>query len=184
MAGSGKSTLAKGLVTLLKAERIYVGGIRRELAQKKGLTLGELNTYALTHPETDVDVDKAAAAQARKEEKKGKIVIVEGRTQFHFLPESIKIFVKVSPEVAAQRIWKDLQDEQKKSARNEGNFSSWEEVKKSVIRRDEEDAKRYLKYYGFDHRKESNYDFVLDSSKLSIDEELAAVMKFLKKKMR
>ena len=70
--GSGKSTAAEMLSKKLKAERIYVGGIRRELAREKGMTLQELNQYAATHPETDVDVDKKAAAQARELEKKKK----------------------------------------------------------------------------------------------------------------
>jgi len=56
--GSGKSTVAKIIQKELDAERIYVGGIRREIARKKGMTLQELNVYAQTHPETDVDVDK------------------------------------------------------------------------------------------------------------------------------
>ena len=39
--GSGKSTVAKIIVETLNAERIYVGGIRRELAREKGMTLQE-----------------------------------------------------------------------------------------------------------------------------------------------
>jgi len=91
-AGSGKSTVAKSLVEKLDAERIYVGGVRRELARSKGMTIGELNEYALTHPETDVEVDNKAALRARELESMGELVIVEGRVQYHFLPESIKIF--------------------------------------------------------------------------------------------
>src|SRR3989344_9207948 len=120
--GSGKSTVAKILAEKLKAERIYVGGIRRDLAREKEMTLIELNEYAKTHPETDVDVDKKAANLARELEKKGKIVIVEGRMQFYFLPESVKVFIKVNVEEAAKRIWKDLQQKKTKQARNEGEI--------------------------------------------------------------
>ena len=102
--GSGKSTVAKILAEKLKAERLYVGGMRRELARQKGMTLAELNEYAKTHPETDVDVDKEAAVRARLADKKKKVVIVEGRTQYHFLPESIKIYIKVDLEEGARRI--------------------------------------------------------------------------------
>jgi cytidylate kinase len=59
--GSGKSTIAQELAKKLKAKRIYVGEIRREIARKKGLTLAELNKYAEKHPETDVDIERLLA---------------------------------------------------------------------------------------------------------------------------
>ncbi len=180
--GSGKSTVAKILLQKLNAERIYVGGIRRDLAREKGLTLQELNEYARTHPETDVDVDQKAAAEARHLEKKGKIVIVEGRTQFHFLPESIKVFIKVDPTVGAQRIWKDLQSKATQQERNEGNINSLEETKRSTQEREEIDAQRFLKYYGIDHRDQSQYDLVLDSTKESAEEIAGRVLKYLQAK--
>ncbi|MEK6939665.1 MAG: (d)CMP kinase [Nanoarchaeota archaeon] len=182
--GSGKSTAAEMLAKKLKAERIYVGGIRRELAREKGLTLQELNQYAATHPETDVDVDKKAAATARELEKKGKIVIVEGRTQFHFLPESVKIFMKVNPEEGAKRIWKDLQNKATQEKRNEGNIPSFEAMKKRIYEREEEDAARYKKYYKIDHRDESPYDLVIDTTKLTPTETVEKIISFITPKMK
>lgn len=177
--GSGKSTAAKILVKKLDAERIYVGGIRRELAREKGMTLQELNEYAKTHPETDVDVDQKAASLAREMDKTAKYVVVEGRTQFHFLPESLKVFMKVSLEEGARRIWKELQDKSAQEARNEGEISSFEEMKKNVQEREEEDAARYQKYYSFDHRDESHYDFVLDTSDITAEEAAEKVLDFI-----
>lgn len=179
--GSGKSTVAEILAKKLGAERIYVGGIRRELARKMNMTLQELNEYAKDHPETDVDVDKQAAAQARELGKK-KMVIVEGRTQFHFLPESLKIFMKVEPEEGARRIWKDLQDKITQQRRNEGNITSFEAMKKRIHERENEDSARYKKYYNIDHRKESQYDLVLDTTKLSAEEAAEKVYNFIKSK--
>ncbi|PIN87518.1 hypothetical protein COV12_03490 [Candidatus Woesearchaeota archaeon CG10_big_fil_rev_8_21_14_0_10_32_24] len=181
--GSGKSTIAKILLKKLNAERIYVGGIRRDLAKEKGMTLEELNEYAKTHPETDVDVDEKAAEKARTLEKQGKIVIVEGRTQFHFIPESIKIYVKVDPNVGAERIWKDLQKKELAEQRNEGNIISLEQLKASVILREEQDAARYKKYYGIDNRKESQFDLVVDSTVPSAEEVADEIMKYTERKV-
>lgn len=178
--GSGKSTAAEMLAKKLKAERIYVGGIRRELAREKGMTLQELNQYAATHPETDVDVDKMAAAKARELEKKGAMVIVEGRTQFHFLPESIKIFMKVKPEEGAKRIWKDLQNKAAQEKRNEGNIASFEAMKKRIYEREEEDAARYKKYYHLDHRDERQYDVIIDTTTISAEEAVEKILQFIK----
>ena len=177
--GSGKSTAAEMLAKRLKAERIYVGGIRRELAREKGMTLQELNQYATTHPETDVDVDKKAAAQARELETKNKIIIVEGRTQFHFLPQSIKIFMKVNPEEGAKRIWKDLQNKKAQEKRNEGNIPSFEAMKKRIYEREEEDAARYKKYYGIDHRNQSQYDLIVDTTALTPEETVEKIASFI-----
>ncbi len=179
--GSGKSTIAKQLQQLLHAERIYVGGIRRELAREKGMTLEELNVYARTHPETDVDVDKKAAAEAREMERKGKVVLVEGRTQYHFLPESIKIYIKVDPEEGARRIWNDLQQKETQQQRNEGDITSFEQMKKRTRQREEEDALRYKKYYGINHRDEKQYDFVIDTTKMTADEATKKVLLYIKK---
>ncbi|MEK6900051.1 MAG: cytidylate kinase family protein [Nanoarchaeota archaeon] len=177
--GSGKSTVAAILVQKLSAERIYVGGIRREIARQKGMTLQELNEYAKTHPETDIDVDKKAAADAKALDKKGKKVIVEGRTQFHFLPESLKIFIKVDPDEGARRIWKDLQDKDTQQKRNEGNIKSFEAMKKRIYEREEEDAARYKKYYGFDHRDRSHYDLILDSTNISAEKIAESIINFI-----
>ena len=180
--GSGKSTIARILAERLKAERIYVGGIRRELARKKGMTLEELNVYAQTHPETDVDVDTKAAEQAKALDKKGKIVIVEGRTQFYFLPSSLKMYISVSPEEGARRIWKDLQLATTKEARNEGKITSLAQLKKSLVEREENDAQRYQKYYGFDHRGRHNYDYVVNTTAITAKQAAEKILKIVKQK--
>ena len=106
-------------------------------------------------------------------------MIVEGRTQFHFLPESLKIFIKVSPEEGARRIWKELQNKEAQEQRNEGNIESFEMMKKRIYEREDEDASRYEQYYGFDHRDESHYDLVLDTTSMDVEEAVEKVMGFV-----
>ena len=148
-AGSGKSTIAKSLAEKLSAERIYVGGIRRQLAADMGMDLAQLNEYALTHPETDINVDESAAKKARALAEKN-IVIAEGRTQFYFIPESIKLYIKVDPKEGARRIWQDLQNEINKNQRNEGRFNSLQEVEEYQKIRQANDLARYQQYYQLD----------------------------------
>ncbi|MAF99375.1 MAG: hypothetical protein CMH61_02075 [Nanoarchaeota archaeon] len=179
--GSGKSTIAKILQSELQAERIYVGGIRRELARSKGMTLEELNEYAQTHPETDVDVDKAATKVAR--ESQNKFVLVEGRVMFHFLPESLKIYIKVSDEEGAKRIWKDLQNKETQQERNEGNIQSFEEMKTRLKERTQNDAKRYEKYYQLNPYDESHYDFILDTTTITAQQGADRILEYIKKNL-
>jgi cytidylate kinase len=178
--GSGKSTIAKILCKKLKAARIYVGGIRRQMAKSKGLTLAELNQYALTHPETDIDVDKAAAKKARSLAKK-KTVIVEGRVMFYFLPESFKIFIKVDITEAAKRIWPDLQNKKLSKARNEAKITSLAELKKSLKARMANDKIRYKKYYNLNFTKTSNYDLIIDTTKITAIQATTKILKALPK---
>lgn len=180
--GSGKSTVAKNLIKLLKAKRIYVGGIRRKLAKKKKMTLAELNEYALTHPETDVDIDKAAAKDAREKAKKN-IVVVEGRTQFHFLPESIKLFFKVSSKEGAKRIWKELKKKEAQLRRNEGSFKSMSDLEKSLKEREKNDLKRYKKYYKINFLDKKNYDLIIDTTNISALEVTKKAYDFITKRI-
>lgn len=182
-SGSGKSTVAKALVEKYNAQRIYVGGIRRQLAKDMNMTLAELNEYALTHPETDVDVDKKAAENARELAQKF-LVVVEGRTQFYFLPESIKLYIKVDLEEGAKRIWKAMQEDEVKKQRNEANVNSFEELLAKTKRREQNDKERYKKYYNLNTTDESHYDFVLDTSHIGIAESIEKVANFIENKLQ
>jgi cytidylate kinase len=178
--GSGKSTIAQKLAEQLSAERIYVGAIRRELAREKGMTLEQLNEYGMTHPETDVDIDQRIAIEAREAAKKG-IVIVEGRVQFHFIPESFKIFIHVAVEEGARRIWKQMQNEADKKMRNEGEVKDINVLTEDIKKRIDNDKKRYKKYYKLDHTDESHYDLVIDTTKITADQATAKILKALPK---
>ncbi|MCD4761276.1 cytidylate kinase family protein [bacterium] len=180
--GSGKSTIAQALEKKFNAQRIYVGGIRRQIAKDKGMTLAELNKYALTHPETDVDVDKKAAKDARQSVKE-KNVIVEGRPQFHFLPESIKLFIKVDIKEGAKRIWLSLQEPKNKGKRNEANVSNQAELEQKVIERNKNDWQRYKKYYDLDFTDESQYDFILDTTNINAQEATQKIIEFINSKI-
>ena len=178
--GSGKSTVAKMLVQKLGLERINIGAIMRQLAQQKEMTLEKLTAYAKNHPEIDREVDHKTRDQARVLAQKGKNVLVEGRVQFFFLPESIKIFLKVDFEEAAKRILKDLQNAEKRRERNEEVVLSLPKVKEKIIRREEEDAQRYKKLYGLDHRDEKQYDLIINTTSLTPEKAVEKILSYLK----
>jgi CMP/dCMP kinase len=177
LPGSGKSTVSKILEKKLGFERIYVGGIRRELARSKGMNLEELNEYALNNPETDIDVDKEAAKQARLK----KNAIVEGRTQFHFIPESIKVYLTIDFDEGAKRIWKQIQNEEEKNKRNEDKINSFEEMKKSLKKRIENDTKRYIKYYNLNCYDKKHYDLIINTTNIRPEKVADKILKFIKK---
>ncbi len=177
--GSGKSTVAKKIVNQLGYERIYAGGMMREMARERGITLEELMTQAKTDTKIDQEVDERVATEARKYDSDGKNVLVEGRVQYHFLPESTKIYVWVEPRTGAERIWKDLQDQETATRRNQVMASSVDEVLKNSADREAGDAQRYLKLYNTDHRLKENYDFVVDTTNITAVEATEKVLKYI-----
>ncbi|RME54225.1 hypothetical protein D6777_04475 [Candidatus Woesearchaeota archaeon] len=163
--GSGKSVIAKFLAEKFNLKYYSIGNIRRELAKKRGLTILQ---YNLLNEDTDTEVDNFQKQLSKQDN-----IIVEGRLAFHFLPRSIKIFLEVSPEVAAKRILKDPRD-------SESQYKSEHDLVNDIKKRKENDRQRYLKLYNIDPYEKSNFDFVLDTSNLSLDEVKNRVPEFIK----
>lgn len=172
--GSGKSTIAQMLADKLAWKRYYIGGLRREIAKKKGMTLAEYNELGEKDPKTDQEIDEYQEELAKKEDN----FIIEGRTSWYFIPQSLKIYLDVSQEVGAKRIFMNLQH---KNDRNEANnLNSLEDVLKSNQRRLESDRTRYRKYYNIDVYDPKNYDFYLDTTNLNSEAVFQAVYEYVK----
>ena len=92
--------------------------------------------------------------------------------------------MKVDPEEGARRIWKDLQNKKTQEQRNEGNITSFEAMKKRIYEREEEDAARYQKYYRFDHRDESQYDLIIDTTALTPEEVSQRIINYIKSRKK
>jgi len=175
--GAGKSSVAKKLAKKLGWPRYYIGGLRRQKAKQKGMSLEEYNKLGEKDPSTDLEVDKYQEKLGKTEDN----FIIEGRTSWYFIPHSFKIFLDVDPKVGAQRVWKALQE---KNDRNEGNISSVEEMKKSLQKRKESDKLRYKKYFDIDVYNKSHYDLVIDTTKQTVNETFDLVYKIIKKKLQ
>lgn len=173
--GSGKTTLSRQLAEKLNLPYIYVGGIRRKMAEERGMTLAEFNKLGETDPSTDVDVDNRVVEEVSKLDS----AIIEGRTMFHFFPNSIKVFLTVDIDEAAKRIYNDQSHSRKNEAQN---FSGVEEVKQNIVERRKTDDFRYKKYYGIDAYNPENFDFPLDTTNLTPEQTLAKVLEYLESK--
>ena len=165
--GSGKSTIAKLVVQKLRYERVYAGSIMRDTAREQGLTLEQFMSYLSTNPKVEQEIDYKVRDIAYALERTKKNILVEGRVQYHLIPNSIKIYIKVDAKEGARRILKDLQDTQTSQQRNQQIASTIEEVIKLNEQREETDAQRYQKLYGIDHRIETQYDLVIDTTNIT-----------------
>lgn len=163
-AGSGKTTIAKMLSAKLGWPRYYMGEIRRRKAKKKGMTLAEYNKLGEIDPSTDLEVDEYQKELAKKKDN----FIIEGRTSWYFIPRSLKIYFDVREKEGAKRIFNDLR---KNAERNEDkNIKTYQNVLQSLRERKKSDIKRYGKYYNIDIYNKKNYNCVIDTTNLNINE--------------
>lgn len=158
--GSGKSTLAKRLADALAWPRYYMGGMRREAATKKGLTLAQYNKLGESDPQTDLEVDEYQKKLGETTDN----FVIEGRTSWHFIPQSLKFYLDVSDEEGAKRIFDAGRSGEDK------NMNTLEDVLNSVRLRKISDRKRYLQFFGIDTYDLNNYDHVIDTTHLTPDE--------------
>jgi len=169
LPGSGKSTVGKKLAEKLGFERIYMGGILRKIADNKGVTILELMKQADSDSSIDEEVDKMVTDFGRKKDN----FIMESRTAFHFIPDSLKVYIKVNLDEGAKRIFKDLDKEERDE---EDKANSAGNLRKMLEQRADIDKERYMKYYGIDYTDESNYDLVVDSTNITADEVVDRIM--------
>lgn len=167
MPGSGKTTTAEIIAKKLGMGFYSIGKMQREIANKKGISLGDLSKLEEQSPEVDKEIDDFQKELAKKDN-----IIVDSRLGFYFIPNSLKIFLKVDLKEAARRVIKYERADEK--------FSSEEEAIKSLKKRMKSEDERYKKYYGIkDFRDEKNYDFVLDTTNIEKQEAVKKILEFI-----
>ena len=150
--GSGKSTVSKILIEALGAEYYSTGAIVRSVAEKRGMTVVELNKYMETHPELDNEIDDGIAKLSDDPRR----LIIDSRMAWHFTGGTFKIYLSTDIETSALRIM---------SANRKGEHAaSLEETISETRARRESEKKRYLEQYGVDIKDLSNYDLIVDTT--------------------
>lgn len=176
-AGSGKSTMAKMLAEKLDWPRYYMGGLRRQKAQERGLTLAEYNKLGENDPVTDTEVDEYQRVLGEKEDN----FIIEGRTSWYFIPQSLKIYIDVDENIGAERVFASLQEENERN--EDSKLETVADVLSSHRKRKESDIVRYKKYYDIDVYNKDNYDYIIDTSDKSKEESFELLYKYVKEKL-
>lgn len=161
--GSGKSTVAKILIEALGAEYYSTGSIVRGIAERMGMTIGELNVYMETHPEIDNEVDNGLVALAHDP----RSLIIDSRMAWHFTEGTFKVYLSTDLETAACRIWN--------AGRTCEHAKTLEETVRHTAERRASEKKRYAEQYGVDITDLSNYSLVVDTT-YATPEEIAGVI--------
>jgi cytidylate kinase len=179
--GSGKSSVAKIIAAELGYERLYIGGLQREMAKQRGITLEQISRLEESDPSVDRELDLKIREAAEKNEN----IVIESRTaaglfrKWKIRKKAVHILLKCDLVVSAQRIF-----EQKKregcGRRNERFAETEKEQLLDIKERMASESKRYKKYYGFDCYDERLYDLIVDTTRMTIEKAADAVLGFIK----
>lgn len=148
----------------------------REMALEKGVSLEQLGEIAKTDQSIDKTLDNRQIRLGKEEDN----FIIDGRLSFHFIPDSIKVFLDVQIEEGAKRILRDSLD----GLRKEEKTANLQEAIVKIQKRIEVEKERYLNYYNINPYDRSQYDLVIDTTNISAEETAARIIKFIESRVR
>ena len=167
--GSGKSSVAKIICQKAGYDYFSTGSLQRKLAAEKGMNTLELNYLSEKTNEIDDYID-AFLKNIDTDKSIKKPIVLDSRLAWHFVKSAFKVYLRVRPEIAAQRVLAD------KARSNEPQTADLEETKNSLLERQKVEARRFKKLYRIDYLKTENYDLVIDTSRLSPEEVAAQIL--------
>jgi predicted cytidylate kinase len=169
-AGSGKSTIAKLLSYKLGYKVYHVGDIRRHMAREKSLTIAEFNKLGESDPTTDKQPDEYQKKLGEEQDN----FVIDGRTSFHFIPKSVKVYLDAHLEERAKRVFKD--------ERVSEHFHNMDDVRAALAEREKSDSSRYKNYYNIDCFNKENYDLVIDTTNMKPEDIVDKILLYLREK--
>jgi cytidylate kinase len=170
--GSGKSSVAKVLCEKLGFGYFSTGMLQRKLAEEKGMNTLEMNYFSETTSEIDDYIDSFLKKINDSEDD----YILDSRLAWYFVKRSFKIYLTVLPEIAANRV---LLDKQRK---NEPDATDIKDRIKTLLERKEVENRRFKNIYNIDCLDFNNYDAVIDTSYVSVNEIVELVLSLIESK--
>jgi predicted cytidylate kinase len=163
--GSGKTTLCKKLAEHLGYQYSYTGGIFREMAKERGLTIEEFYSQLVADPVLEKSVDDRQIALMMSKDN----LVMEGRITA-FLPcafRPVNLFIKVDETTGASR----------QLNRPENHDRTIDEMIALSRKRVRDERDRYWNLYRIpNHLDERCYHLVIDSTDLYPEELLQEVI--------
>jgi cytidylate kinase len=146
LPGSGKTSVARELVARYGFVIVSAGEQFRKLAQERGMTLQEFGALAEKDRSIDLAIDERQKDLAVQYE----MALVEGRLAGRTIRADLKIWLKTSLQVRAQRI-------------SQRDGIPVQKALEDTLIRETSEATRYLTFYNIDQRDLSVYDLVIDT---------------------
>ena len=171
--GAGKTTLAGKLTEALGYEELYVGGIFREMAAERKMTIEEFYMKIKDDPRIDREVDARQAKLMREKDN----LVVQGRVAWFFSRQSpfksVNLLLTVEPAIGGKRV----------AERNENIGKSITDVTQATKERTAVERERYKALYGIeDYFDPKHYDIILDTSRTTAEGVFKSIMEQLSRR--
>lgn len=153
--GSGKSTICKILESKYGYEIYSTGKVQRKLAEDLGISVLEMNQLMCKDHKYDNMIDDTTAKIAK--ENPDKLIVFDSRLAWNFVETSFKVFLSVSLDVAANRVYADNRGDVEK-------YSNVLDAKNQLRLRAQTEDQRYKDIYNLDYFNFRNYNLILDST--------------------
>ena len=158
--GSGKTSVATAIAAHLGLEMFSTGEMQREIARSMQLSTLDLNRRS----ESDLSIDEAVDGEVRRRAAESTSPMVfDSRLAWHTIGNAFRVRLIADPHVAVERIHRG-----RKSL--EESYESVLQAEESLLKRYTIEKSRFESLYGVDITRLRNFDLVVDSSDLTIDE--------------
>ena len=175
--GSGKSSTANGVAHALGYRRFSAGDLQRATATSLGLTYDKFQQLALADPAYDRKTDDTLIAAGKEDG-----VVIDSRLGYHFIPDSFKVFLTLTPEIAATRILKDSKTNPNRQRETAGGITNAATIAAGIRERFAIERERYQIHYGItDYYDPKYFNIIIDTAKFPLDEVIQKVVTEYKK---
>ncbi len=167
---TGKDTTADYIAEKLNLPRVNY--TFKDLAKEKGIDVVEFQEIASKDGgKIDKEFDKKQIEEAHRLDQKHGGCIVSTWIGPWIIPDAnFRVYLYATEEEKIRRVLK------------RGDKKTSEEARRYIHEREENNIKRYKKYYDIDIRDTSIFDLILDCTNLTAKEQSEAVLKKIKEK--
>lgn len=164
LPGSGKSTVKRLLAERLQYKTFSTGDFVRDMAHERNMTLEEFNEL-IAHDKT---IDELIDARLHEIEAGEDEYIIDSHLAFHFVPSGFSVFLMISPEKSAERIFNDAHTPSRQKSGD--TMLTYEEAFTRTQKRIHNHEERYMLHYGISPYQETNYTFAINTEHMTPEE--------------